>query len=739
MPAAPPSVSRMIHKISPPGASSASSHTSNQLDGIAKGNSGLGGNRAVMETPDVFRTLSDRDKPENLQGAFEICKHLSKWSTVHKAYVVTMSTFPVTQFKVLANSPSSDSVTEAANTRHEQPDSRVDPAVRRVQRLFDRHWRVRKFAQKLGRSYWTYNNAPVTISFPFIKRLTCKNCGHAEAASGATWTIEGGKFKLTCSKCSHVGIADANDHWTDQAEGVRPVLLDVPRTTVLENELTGQQDVYYRISQSTIDRVRDNNYADREFIISLPQPYLEAAFKSGLSGDQKDAIVKIRSDLFYLMQTPALPEEDHGMSFPDMTASFPEFWLRSLFRKAQESLASDFIIPARAVYPEASRTSGNLFEMVNVSSYLQILRKELQMQKRDPNYTMALPFPIGQQTLGGEMKPLSVAQDIRILMESECAALTTPLEFIFGGLSYSGSNVSIKQQESKIEDFREELQHFSEWFYETVSKHIPLPRVTIEQTPFRMGEDLQMMQMLTTLHAQQLASLKRLHEEAGWDTNLERAEILSDVEFKGELAGKMMDNETKKGRESMVQQAKGQASGQVAGLGEMVAARAKLVSRIRNDAELLPIVMSDPGLAQGIFGANSPEVRSLHAPTEQPQVPDPEQVAPKAKEQPVNFNIIRDGGPGVGKLKQEHQMSPDHVRAAMSAELGLEVPGDRSSIVSRLVSGFRDLPREQWSEILTHIGSNFGSEVQQEVVGHLMQAVMQADEMPEHLPARREQ
>ena len=737
---------RTIVKPPPPGytgqkkGSQASGGSFDALGGASRarqGGRGTAGHPSGIRYPDWFRTLSDMDQPEDLSKLFSACRYLSKWSPVHKAFISAMSTFPITNIIIKPSGGVSEVMRDP-----DRAEGRTagrggdDKATAKVQSLVDRHWKLKKFNREVARSRYTYTNAVVGISFPFQKMLRCTSCGVAEAAEDSEWELrKGGQFHWVCPSCGHRGEAEVWDHWLDVPEDIQPLLFDVERIDSLKNEFRGTVEFYYRLSENMIQRLKaTGSKRDKTLICSTPQAYLEAALGKRFSffSDDVPRVKLVRDQVYHLRGTSLPEEQDTGLAFPEAAATLQDYWLYTLLRRSQETVASEFIIPVRTMFPQPSGTSGNLFEMINVSNYMGVMKEQYKAFKRDPGSMMFLPFPIGHQTVGGEAKALMLSQEIRVVMEVMVAGLGAPLEFIFGGLSYSGSNVSIKQQEVKIEDFREDLLDMNVWFYERVRMHMSqLPDVHLEHAPFRMGDDMQQVQMLMAMKGQNLASSRRVHAEMGWDTHTERQQIRDDLLFESELQKERMKVEAQTQQDMMLRQMASQSEGQVRGMESMIEARLEFQKKLRSDEELMGLVLKDPGLAMQIFGANSMEIQNLHAAGVQPQSPDPEESAPQGKKQEGQGLTLQIQSPG--KPDERLGVGAKNAPAAAAVATG----SDYDEMIPRLVSAFGQVPRANWPEILGQISTSMGPEVAKRVSSKLEHAKIMADRDPDLLPARR--
>ena len=679
------------------------------------------GLRSNLVSNRLFKRLSDLDMPKDKKELYRICRYLSVHSAVHKAIITANSTFPITDLIVKNPERSSQVLQERkGSTQSDVNTASEDRGTRKIAGLVEKHWRMKRFNQELAKSYYTYSCAIGMISYPFQKNLTCPECDHTAPASTSEWRLQhGGKFHWKCPECGTAGRALVTDQWLDIPEEVRLVVLDMARVDAHYNEWTRRHDVYYEVSDATKERLAQDT-VDKEFVCTLPQAYLEAAMGGNdrYKSEGQRPRVKLHPDRYYIFAAPTVGDEPDGLPIPELVATLHEYWLLQLLLKSQEAIASDYIIPLRVVFPEQRGGTGNIFEMFNVSKFMDVIRAEKEKHKQDPNYLMVSPLPLGHQTIGGEAKALNLAQEIRIQMETIAVGGGSPLEFVFGGLSYSGSNVSIQQQEKKFADLRSNLQLVDQWVLDSVTSMMGLPERVIEQKSFRMGDDLQHLQMMSAMQASGNLSVSRIHDELGVDTESERQAILRDNAFQIEVQQARMKAEAEGQEDAMIRQATAQAAGMIEGTAEELRRRQQLQEAVRNDTKIMSLLRDDPQRMMMIFGPNAPESKDLLARGEVPTTPNPEEMAPGGGEQ------------------QMASLTPEQltemVRAEEKKRKPRVSPGD-------LASEFQNIPRADWATGLTHIRQQFGETVATAVRGYLSKAQAHADAEPETLPSRRAQ
>lgn len=677
---------------------------------VGSGAASVGG---FVPSSSPFTDLSNLSIPEDPQEMFKLCKFLAIWSPVHKAFVRNMACLPATDpvIKSKRHTPR-----RGQKVREERTDSFAipeDALTDRVRTLLDDHLRLKKFNQRVGVQFWTYSSSVVQIHFPFIKMLTCPDCTKTFRADQSDWELkEDGRFEACCIHCNSKGPKMVTDRYIRSPHDVKLSVPDMSMVHTLKSGAGDDVDVYLKIDSHTIERLRSKEYGDRAFILRQPQAYIEAALGlrryGGWMSDKP--FVKLRDDQFYLMRNVHLEFAKHGLPMPAFLSSLKDYWQMRQLQRASESISNLHIYPLDIVYPESSARSGNLFEMINVANYMDVIRGELAQHRQDPNYRPVMPFPVASTRVGGDGKALLLSSEIRVYMEILCAALECPIEFIFGGLSYSGSDVSIQQMIKKLEDYRADLLAMNKWVVRRICEVMGWPDVIVEFDEFRLGQDLPFIQMIASLKGQYAVGTRRLHRLLRIDTESERQDIREDVMFEMELQRNRMKLDARTQQEIMLRQTMGQAEGQVKGQETMLEEAKKLAERVRSDPQMYQHVMASPELAASIFGPNSAEVSQLSnraIQSETPQTPIPQMVAPQAAaDQSAQMTLDAVDPQAVKMLLGDFVNDPN-----ATPEPSPSFSDDDSDYVARLVRMFGNVDPMHWPGMIQQIQDDMGMDI----------------------------
>lgn len=139
----------------------------------------------------------------------------------------------------------------------------------------------------------------------------------------------------------------------------------------------------------------------------------------------------------------------------------------------------------------------------------------------DNNYIPIMPLPIGNQTIGGDGRALLLSQEIRVWSEQIVAGMGIPVELIFGGLSFSGSNVSLRMLENTFLGYLQDHRTLLKWIIKNTSAYLGWSPVKSRFKPFKMADDLQRKAYLFQLNQANKLSDESLLADADYDSTKE--------------------------------------------------------------------------------------------------------------------------------------------------------------------------------------------------------------------------
>lgn len=341
---------------------------------------------------------------------------------------------------------------------------------------------------------------------------------------------------------------------------------------VVTNKITEEKEWAYvrRVSPSaiTIDRYPDGTV---KYKWTLPKN-IEKIIKDKSPADVYDKIpqifkqavadkksIVIDNNRLYHFSKPSDSLFDTPWGMPGISNVLKLLMYRTTLRQAQEAIAREHIVPLRIFFlnPQNGMSpgaiAGSFGTGANIQSPNQVLAEEIAKTANDPNYKIVSSVPVGMITAGGQGRGLLLAPEIDQTQSEILAGLNVPREFIFGGVSFSGSSVSLKILENHFITYRLlQLDFINNFLIKEIAKERNIWKneednnklVMASLSELKMQDDVQQKQMAINLNAAGKVSddyllrafgidstkeIGKIQEEAIQKASLERAMIIEQV------------------------------------------------------------------------------------------------------------------------------------------------------------------------------------------------------------------
>lgn len=499
--------------------------------------------------PSPFFDIAHTYLPVTVKQMFRWCRYYFLTNPLINATVFKLSEYPITDIVI------------------DHEDSKV---VERWTEYFQEHLNYRPFQIECGLDYHAYGNCMVSLGFPFRKYLTCSHCGFSEQAQKirSRWSFTNYTFRLTCPACGTTGDAWAEDKYFKNASGIKLIRWNCEHVEVTYNDVTGASTYFYTIPQTVRN---DVVIGKKDVVETVPQVFIQAL-------RQQKGIV-FSQDNFFHLKRPTLAEQSRGWGIPLILPVLKDTFYLQIMKKAQEAILVEHIVPLRILFPQAGSGSSDPYTTINLVDWRDQIATEIARWRHDNNYIPILPLPVGNQTLGGDGRALLLSQEIQQWSEHIMVGMGVPREFLLGGMSYAGTNVSMRMLENQFLGFILRHKQMANWVMKMVAAYMDWPEVTIRFKPFKMADDLQRKAYLFQLNQAQKIS----------DTTL-----LHDTDLKQEEEDEIMVRETDKRLESTKKQQLAMA--EVQAESQIIMAKAQVkAQQVQMDAQMAPQAPGEPG------------------------------------------------------------------------------------------------------------------------------------------------
>ena len=298
-----------------------------------------------------------------------------------------------------------------------------------------------------------------------------------------------------------------------------------------EEPMTGETEYYWKIAKPIARMIENRNDPDyRTKYANFMREFPEADIVVKAYHEEKPLL--LRNENIYHLRMVSDSGSNHHWGFPYILPAMKLLVYRNILRRAQEAIARQHIIPKTMFY---LNPVGD--EKYNLSMYKQaadVLKEKLEGLNDRPNDMLVSPVPVGVVYSGGQARSLMVTPDIQQVEDEILAALGTVREFVFGGLNYSGTMVSLRTLENKIEPFRQQLINLIKHLYlptaiDDLELDFPAEEVNVKLMSLRTADDIQSKTFYMSAWQSGIISSNTFTEILGFDPVEEAQHKLTDV------------------------------------------------------------------------------------------------------------------------------------------------------------------------------------------------------------------
>lgn len=440
------------------------------------------GNFATASSP--WFSVSNQFLPRNLHDVIRWAKYITVQSPVTTEVIRKFATYPITDFIVKTKS-------EATKAKYEE--------------IF-KSFKLKSALHNIGFEYYTVGNVFVSIYFPIHRTLYCPICnGNTNAKAAEFAQFKNYEFVGNCPHCDAKGVTfTRRDTKSVNIEDMNLIQWDPINISVNFNPITGEYEYYYKIPNDVKRRIREG---DKLFVNSVPWGFIEAA-----KNNQDFKFDK--NNIFHLKNLSA-GQQINGIAVPPLVSLFYLVFYQATLRKANESIATDFMSPLRVIFPQAQTANSDPVASISLRNFVERMQANLVKHKQDNNHVVVAPTPIGYQAISGEGKNLLVATEIQQAEDSILLALGVSRELLAGTTNWTSSTTGLRLLENTMLCYTGQITELISWVMARVSKYLGIETCEVDLTPFKLTDDPNLQQMLIQTVQSNNGSLSSLYESFG--------------------------------------------------------------------------------------------------------------------------------------------------------------------------------------------------------------------------------
>lgn len=424
----------------------------------------------------------------------------------------------------------------------------------KYQLVLERVIGIKRACIRVSLDLQVYGNSFSSVQLPFKRLLVCSGCSSEHDIRYVDFKFEYKKVKVTgkCPNCEKNVVFEIKDKKIIDPHRVHVIRWDPKLIDISHNTITNEYEYYLDVPTNIVERVKDG---DRHIVMTTPLGVLRT-----IADEER---FKFTPGEIWHMKADAPAGIESGWGYPQLLACMPLFYHAAVLRKANEAIALDHIVPKRILHPAAVSGSGDPITTISVQKWMGDMESSLRKWNTDPNYVMLAPIAVTTSQLGGDARALMVQQEISQAEDNIIAAMGFPKEFIYGGLSFTGSSVTLRMLENQLESAVFQINNFMQWVTDKVGKYLSWGEIKVSLGDFKMVDDVQQKQLMLQLWQGAVISKTKVAETFGIDLAVERErmkeEQLADMRMQQEVAKAQADLQNSVAEQAKAQAAMGQA------------------------------------------------------------------------------------------------------------------------------------------------------------------------------------
>lgn len=469
--------------------------------------------------------------PRKLKTLFQYCEYLYYNSPQIFAALNKFAIYPVTEF-----------IYETDN----------ESLRKNYETLVEEILKLKNILIRTGVDRHVYGNSFTSIYFPFHRFLRCPDCKQKRNIEFIDYKfkLKELQFQYTCPDCGKYVNGEVVDEKIQRASDIHIIRWDPKQIDIEYNPITGESEYYYEIPSALYENVRRG---ETTLINTMPYSFLETIAEK--------KIFKFAPGSIYHMKVDAPAGIDNTWGFPPLTSTIKQFFYVAVLRKANEAISMEHIIPFRVLHPQQISANADPVVTISLANWISEVKMNIKQWRRDPLHLMFSPVAMDVTNLGGQGRALMVTGEIREAEENIIAAMGIPREFLYGGLSATGSGVTLRMLENQLLNYTTELVDLAQWIANKCGKFLGWEPIHLKLQPFKLIDDVQ--QKMALMQANQMAggqllsgrSLAAMFDrDIDDERDMRMQEQIDEFKFQHDVQRKLQEMET-----TLSDQARGQA------------------------------------------------------------------------------------------------------------------------------------------------------------------------------------
>lgn len=476
----------------------------------------VGNLREVVSYPSPFFDLSNSAMPDNFDELLDWCIYYYLATPLIPAVVNKLSTYPIT-----------DTIIDSEDQSNKQKwDNFLNNRLNVKYKMFE-----------LNLDYFLQGSNYTGVYIPFKRSLICQSCQVSVPMNGAKWSVSFKKnkrkkeskmpdFTMYCEVCQGDRPAVINDCALPDWAGINVIRYSPRDIKPLRDPVSGRCKFLWTIPERYKRIIISGRHPD--LVEKCPAEILEAI--------NLDGKILLSDKNVYEMRRPSISGTSGDRGVPLVIHALKWTYYLSILQKGQEAIAHEKIVPLDIMFPGNSGTTGaSPSQALGMSNFTDKLNEGLKAHRKDPGHKIVMPLPVGTARLGGDGRALMLAAEIDWVSKQIISSMGVPLEFVYGGLTWTGSSITLRMLENSMIGIKDGLSQWLQWLVDKISASFNVDAPRVKLGDLKMADDIQRQQILMNLESMEKIATGTLLDNFDIDFNTEADKILAEADTKARL------------------------------------------------------------------------------------------------------------------------------------------------------------------------------------------------------------
>lgn len=425
--------------------------------------------------PSPYFKYTQAFTPRRLKELFKFCEYLFYNSPHIYAALRKFGEYPITEVTY-------ETTNTALRTKYEY--------------LLEKVIRIRELLIVSTLDKYVYGNSFVSLYQPFVRYLKCPHCGSRTNIQSIDYkfSVRALRFSYVCMQCkkqANVGTDNVIDQKLVISRKLNFIRWDPKDMDIDHNPITNESIYYYTIPRELVQQV---NGGHKTLIDTLPMGFLKA-----ISANKKFRFAK---GAIYHMKVGGPAGICSQWGLPPLLSVLSKFHYTEILRKANEAIALDHLVPFRIIHPAQASSNADPVVQISLQKWQDSMKSHMMKWRQDPLHVMYAPIPIGMTQVGGQGRALLTLGEVQEAEKNIVAALGIPMEFLYGGLTGTGMEATLRLIENQLETHINDILDLQQWATDKAAKFLGWELLTVGMTKFRIVDDNNAKQVVLNLWMQ---------------------------------------------------------------------------------------------------------------------------------------------------------------------------------------------------------------------------------------------